>query len=291
MKFGTLYSYWSKNWDCDYENYAKLIEKLSTLGFDILEVSADHVYRMARQDLKKLNELGKQHNMIFTTNSGPAKEFDLASTDAAVRKNGIQYFNDVMERMIDLGSTSLAGAIYSYWPCDFSDTDKEGAWTRSIESMKAVGKIAEKLGITISLEVLNRNESFILNTCEEALAYCKRVGSPAVKILLDTYHMNIEEDDSLAAIRAAGPLLGHLHVGENNRKLPGMNNSIDWKALGGALRDIDYHGNVVMEPFLVTGGSVGNSIRVWRDLSSGANESTMDRYISESLRFLKATFA
>ena len=112
-----------------------------------------------------------------------------------------------------------------------------------------------------------------------------------MKILLDTYHMDIEEDSLPSAVRAAGPLLGHLHVGENNRKLPGMNNTIDWKALAGALHDINYQGNVVMEPFLIAGGSVGYSIRVWRDLSDAANDKTMDQYIAKSLRFLKKSFA
>jgi len=72
--------------------------------------------------------------------------------------------------------------------------------------------------------------------------------------------------------------------------LPGMNNSIDWAAIGRALRDIGYQKSVVMEPFLLSGGSVGNSIRVWRDLSDGADEATMDRYISDSLAFLRRTF-
>ncbi len=291
MKFGTLYSYWSPEWGCDFDGYAKLIEKVSDIGFDILEVSADHVYRMSGAELKQLNELGRKRNIIFTTNSGPAKEYDLSSTDEKVRRAGIDYFNVIMEKMVELGSRSLAGAIYSYWPCDFDTIDKEGAWSRSVGALKIVAKTAERLGITISLEVLNRNESYILNTCEEAIEYCKRVDSPAVKILLDTYHMNIEEDSLPDAVRAAGPLLGHLHVGENNRKLPGMNSSIDWKALAAALHDIDYGGTVVMEPFLIAGGSVARSIRVWRDLSNGANNKQLDQYITESLRFLKERFA
>jgi len=291
MKFGTLYSYWSSEWSCDFDGYVKLIEKVSEIGFDILEVSADHVYRMSVPELRRLNELSKRHNIIFTTNSGPAKEYDLSSTDEKVRQNGIEYFNIILEKMVELGSNSLAGAIYSFWPCDFDTTDKEGAWSRSVDALRMVAKTAERLGITISLEVLNRNESYILNTCEEAIEYCKRVGSPAVKILLDTYHMNIEEDSLPDAVRAAGPLLGHLHVGENNRKLPGMNNTIDWKALAAALHDINYEGTVVMEPFLIAGGSVGHSIRLWRDLSNRANDKEMNQYITESLCFLKERFA
>lgn len=291
MKFGTHYAYWTGEAACDFDGYAKLIEKVAKIGFDLLEVSADHVYHMSADELGKLRELGKARNIGFTTNSGPAKEYDLASRQASVRETGIKYFEKIFDNMVVLGSTSLAGAIYSFWPCEFTDIDKQGAWARSVESLKVVAKAAEKRGITVSLEVLNRNETYIMNTCEEALEYCRQIGSPAIKLLLDTYHMNIEEDDPRSAIRAAGPLLGHLHVGENNRKLPGMNNSINWKALGGALKDIGYQGNVVMEPFLKAGGPVGDSIRLWRDLSDKADEQEMDRKIKTSLVFLREAFA
>lgn len=291
MKFGTLYSYWNKDWDCEPQEYATLIERLAELGFDILEVSADHVYKMTENELRQLREKCEQHKMLITTNSGPAPEYDLASAAPQVRARGIAYFRTILEKMVILQSPTLAGAIYSYWPCDFVNTDKQLAWDRSIEAMKAIAETAENVGITIALEVLNRNETYIMNTCEEGIAYCERVGSKAVKILLDTYHMNIEEDNLAQAVITAGNWLGHLHVGECNRKLPGMNNSIDWPGLGAALHEIGYDKGVVMEPFLLTGGAVAQSIRVWRDLSAEANEADMDRYIGESLQFLRTTFA
>ena len=102
--------------------------------------------------------------------------------------------------------------------------------------------------------------------------------------MLDTFHMNIEEDSFGAAIRTAGPLLGHFHTGECNRKVPGRGR-IPWKEVGEALRDIDYDGAVVMEPFVRMGGTVGESIKVWRDLSSGADEAGLDRDAAESVRF------
>ncbi|MFZ4216041.1 TIM barrel protein, partial [Pantoea endophytica] len=110
-------------------------------------------------------------------------------------------------------------------------------------------------------------------------------------VLLDTYHMNIEEDSLTDAIRQAGEWLGHFHVGENNRKLPGMNNTIDWPSVAGALHEIGYKKGVVMEPFILSGGSVGNSIRVWRDLSENATANEMDDHIRRSLDFLRHTFA
>lgn len=287
MQFGILYSYWSREWACDLEGYAKIIKKVSDLGFDILEINAHHVYEMSQDELRKLNALAQERGITFTTNSGPAEQYDLASPDPAVRKQGIQYFNTILEKMQLIQAKVLVGAIYSHWPCNFKETDKQAAWERSISCLQEIGRTAEGLGMEIALEVLNRNETYILTTADEAVEYCQRVGSPSVKILLDTYHMNIEEDDLQAAIQQAGGLLGHVHVGECNRKLPGMNNSIDWAGLGQALRAVGYEGAVVMEPFMLPGGSVGDSIRVWRDLSGGAGEEQLDRYAAQSLTFLK----
>ena len=92
-----------------------------------------------------------------------------------------------------------------------------------------------------------------------------------------------------AAIRLTGDYLGHIHVGEANRKLPGQG-SLDWKAIAAAVHDVHYDGNVVMEPFLLKGGSVGKDIKVWRDLSNGADEAKMDQMLADAVKFLHANF-
>lgn len=288
MKFGTLYSFWGTEWNCD---YIKVAKKVADIGFDVLEIGADHIYHMTGEELTRLSEAAEQYGLTLTTNSGPAKEYDLASSDPAVRVRGLQYLQTILQKMEKIKSPTLAGAIYSFWPCDFKDTDKEKAWERSIEGLKELGKTAENLGIECALEVLNRNETFILTGCEEALEYCRRIGNKNVNLLLDTYHMNIEEDSMSGAIHMAGDQLGHFHVGENNRKLPGMNGSLDWAGIGQALRDIQYKKAVVMEPFLLKGGEVGRDIRVWRDLSANGDEKAMTGYLSDSLKFIKKNFA
>lgn len=291
MKFGVGHAYWGTTWECDLQKYKKVAEKIAGFGFDMFEVTADHIYHMDETQLKELDAIGKEYGLTFSTNSGPAKQYDLSSADPAVRKNGLEYFTDILKKMSLIHSPVLAGAIYSFWPTDFMKTDKEAAWERSIPMLREIGAVAEELGIECALEVLNRNETYILTDCKEAIDYCNQIGKKSVNILLDTYHMNIEEDNMYNAIREAGSMLGHFHVGEANRKLPGMNNTIDWKAIGQALKDVNYNKGVVMEPFLKHGGEVGYDIRVWRDLSNGADEQTMDEYLKTSLAFLKNAFA
>lgn len=292
MKFGMGYAYWGNTWSCDLKKYECVAKKLSGFGFTMLEVSADHIYHMDEKQLKELDAIGREYGLTLSTNSGPAKPYDLSSPDEAVRKNGLAYLTQVVRNMAVIHSPVLAGAIYSFWPSDFVESDKEAAWERSIPLIRELGSRAEEFGIDCALEVLNRNETYILTDCAEALEYCRQVGKKNVNLLLDTYHMNIEEDDMCEAVRNAGDMLGHFHVGEANRKLPGMNNTIDWTGLGQALRDIHYEKGVVMEPFLIRGGDVGRDVRVWRDLSGGVSgdEAKLDEYLKTSLAFLKNQF-
>lgn len=290
MKFGVGYAYWGTTWKCDLEGYRKAAEKISNFGFDMMEISADHVFHMNEKELLELDAIAKNYGLTLSTNSGPAKQYDVSSADVSVRQNGLNYLTEIVKKMAVIHSPVLAGAIYSFWPTDFVDTDKAAAWERSIPMIRELGSVADGLGIECALEVLNRNETYILTDCQEALEYCDQVGRKSINILLDTYHMNIEEDDMCEAVRRAGNMLGHFHVGEANRKLPGMNNTIDWAAVGKALRDIHYEKGVVMEPFLKCGGEVGRDVRVWRDLSNGADSETLDTYLKNALLFLKSKF-
>lgn len=225
----------------------------------------------------------------ITSNIGPPKDKDIASKDPDVPKAGIEFLTGIMKAMARLDSRVLAGVLYTYWPSEFDDLDKPAIWAWGVESVKTLGKIAEDLNIDYCLEVVNRFETNILNTSEEGVRFCRDVDCPSVKLLLDTFHMNIEEDNIADALRYGGAYLGHLHVGEGNRKPPGQG-SLPWEEIGQALRDIGYDRGVVMEPFVIMGGKVGEDIKVWRDLSGGAGTEKMDRDIRESLRFLKKHF-
>ena len=287
MKFGTLYAYWTKDWSCDYQHYVK---KAKELGFDILEISAGSLLTMSDMEIKRLKETAKEYELAISSNIGPPKDKDVASADPQIRRAGVQFLSDIMVAMDKLDSRSLVGVMYSYWPCEFLDLDKEAIWARGVESVKELGKQAESLGIEYCIEVVNRYETNVLNTCEEAIRYCRDVDNPNVKILLDTFHMNIEEDNIADAIRLAGDLLGHLHVGEGNRKLPGQG-ALPWLEIGKALNDIRYSKGVVMEPFVQMGGDVGKDIKVWRDLTNGASLEQMDENIKQSLVFLRHAFS
>lgn len=287
MKYGTLYSYWGNEWSCD---YLKTAAKVKELGFDILEIGAGHLLDMTDEDIFRLKNLAIELELTITCNIGPAKEKDVASSDVEIRSAGIKYLSDIIKAMNKLESKVLVGVQYTYWPNDFSDLDKPSIWARGVKSVKELAKVAGDNDVQMCLEVVNRFETHILNTAAEGLAFCAEVDHPNVNILLDTFHMNIEEDNIADAIRSAKGMLGHLHVGEGNRKLPGQG-SLPWAEIGEALNDIDFNGGVVMEPFYLQGGQVGKDIKVWRDLNEGASLEEMDKRIADSLVFLREKFS
>jgi D-psicose/D-tagatose/L-ribulose 3-epimerase len=149
--------------------------------------------------------------------------------------------------------------------------------------MRKAVKAAEYSNVIFSMEVVNRFEQFIMNTCDEALDYVNAVDSSNAKIMLDTFHMNIEEDFIGKAIIKAGDKLGHLHIGENNRMPPGYGH-IPWAEVSTAINKINYRGAVVMEPFLVPGGEVGRDIKVYRDLSVNLD---LDLEAQKALMFMR----
>ena len=288
MLYGIYYAYWEKEWGGDFIPY---IRKVKKLGFDILEVACHNFSDTENEYLYQLKEAADAEGIILTGGYGNDSTHNISGADPMIVKAAFDKFEKTFQKMNIAGIKLLGGSLYSYWPVDYSlPLNKKEDMKRGIENVRILADMAAEYEITLGMEVLNRFEGYMLNTCEEAVDFVSKIDRPNVKVMLDTFHMNIEEDDMCGAIRNAGDMLGHVHVGENNRKLPGMNNSLDWAGIGQALRDIHYDKGVVMEPFLFRGGDVGYSCRVWRDLSNGATQEQLDEYLKTSLKFLKEKF-
>lgn len=279
---GIYYAYWTHEWDVDFHPY---IDKVAALGFDILEVNAGTVGNMTAAERKALKAHADERGLRLTYCIGLPHAYDLASADADVRRNGIAYLSKMVRAVGELGGGKIGGIIYSAWPAALpkGETDLRPYFDRSVASIREAAKVAEDHNVLLNVEVVNRFEQFLLNTSAQAVTYVEAVGSPNVKILLDTYHMNIEEDFIGDAIVHAGDKLGHFHIGENNRMPPGYGH-IPWTEIGSALRKINYQGDVVMEPFMLPGGQVGSDIKVYRDLSVGLD---IDEEARKALLFMR----
>lgn len=282
MRFGIYYAYWEQEWEADYKYY---IEKAAKLGFDILEIAATPLSGYSDKQLAELKACAADNGIILTAGHGPSAEQNMSSSDPTVRANAKKFFTDLLKRLCKMDIHLIGGALYSYWPVDYTKPiDKRGDWGRSVESVREIARVAEDCGVNFCLEVLNRFENYLLNTAKEGVEFVKQVGHPSVKVMLDTFHMNIEEDSIGGAIRTAGSYLGHFHTGECNRRVPGKGR-VPWNEISEALHDIGYHGGVVMEPFVRMGGTVGSNIRVWRDISCSADENKLDMDARDALNF------
>ncbi len=281
-QIGIYYAYWTHDWDADFHPF---IDRVAAIGFDVLEVNAGTIAEMTPNERRSLKAHAIDQDISLSYCIGLPQKYDPASEDEEVRKNGVAYLQKMVQAIGQTGGGNLGGILYSYWPGSLPEgvTDKQPYVERSVASMKEAAKTAEDCNVTLNMEVVNRFEQFLINTCDEALAYVDEVGSPNVKVMLDTFHMNIEEDFSGEAIQKAGDKLGHFHIGENNRMPPGYGH-IPWTEIGAALRKIDYQGYVVMEPFLMPGGQVGRDIKVFRDMSAGLD---LDKEAHKALQFMR----
>jgi D-psicose/D-tagatose/L-ribulose 3-epimerase len=279
---GMHYGYWTQYWGSEPLQFVKRAKKC---GFDILEVNAPKVARMSDAERDVLKGAIADAGLSLTYSIGMTADMDLVSENTATRRKGIAFLQQVARAMKQMGGTVLAGINYSSWPRKLlPDEDKQILTDRAIEGVREAIKAAEDNDVIFCVEVVNRFEQFIMNTAVEGIAFAERVGSPNCKILLDTFHMNIEEDSLGGSIVEAGNWLGHFHLGETNRRPPGRGR-IPWPEIFGALRQINYQGAVVMEPFLLPGGEVGRDISVYRDLLGSAD---LDEEAARSVQFVRS---
>ena len=281
-RIGMHYGYWTQYWGSE---PLQFVQRAKKCGFDILEVNAPKVTLMSNAERDVLRGAVADAGLSLTYSIGMTADMDLASEDAGTRQKGIAFLQKVARAMKYMGGTILAGINYSSWPRKLlPGEDKQLLTDRAIKGVREAIKAAEDNDVIFCVEVVNRFEQFIMNTAAEGIAFAERVGSPNCKILLDTFHMNIEEDSLRGSIVETGDWLGHFHLGETNRRPPGRGR-IPWPEIFGALREINYQGAVVMEPFLVPGGEVGRDISVYRDLLGSAD---LDEEAARSAQFVRS---
>ena len=258
-------SHWIEHWSQD---LLPILERAKACGFDGAELAIIDPFNMnfhaLRQELVRLD-------MRVTCGAGLTPSADISSPDAGIRQAGMEKLKRCVEGCQLLGSNILGGVLYAPW-MRFPETyDLQPYRDRSAAALRLVGQVAGDLGVTLCLEVINRFEANLFNTVDDGLAFLQQVDSPHVKLHLDTFHMNIEEDDLAQAIRTAGRALGHLHCASNSRRRPGLGH-IDWRALKVALDEIDYQHWLVIETFPRAGNQVGNTVRTWRALGGDLDE-------------------
>src|SRR6266403_2928771 len=281
-RIGMHYGYWTQYWGSE---PLQFVQRAKKCGFDILEVTALNGTLRSGAERDVLRGAVADAGLSLTYSIGMTADMDLASEDAGRRQKGIAFLQKVARAMKYMGGTILAGINYSSWPRKLlPGEDKQILTDRAIKGVREAIKAAEDNDVIFCVEVVNRFEQFIMNTAAEGIAFAERVGSPNCKSHLDTFHMNIEEDSIGGAIVEAGAGLGHFDLGEPNRRPPGRGR-MPWPEIFGALREINYQGALVMEPFLIPGGEVGRDIAVYRYLP-GSDD--LDGEAARSVQFVRS---
>ncbi len=243
------------------DDQAEYFSQAAECGYEGVEISLmPHVLEAPDRIKAESARLG----LDVLCSTGLTPDTDISDPAPAVRRNGIEYLKRCLDVASDLGSPILGGVTYAPWFA-FPDGDLEARRQLSAESLREVAVAADALGIRVCVEILNRFETFMFNTVSMANSYLALVEHSAVQIELDTFHMNMEEPDLAAAIRDAGPRLGHFQCAANNRAMPGKGH-IDWDELATALDQVGYRGWVVVETFPNHKVETGRSTHAFRPL-------------------------
>jgi D-psicose/D-tagatose/L-ribulose 3-epimerase len=263
------------------ENVA-LFSRFKRWGFDSVEIPIDAPGLINPSFIRdKLDHHGLACAAV-TPCLGP--ELDLRGTSRQ-QQAALEFMRCIIDLMPALGCSTLSGVVYSTVGRAeaYPRKERRRQWLAVAKNLRELCNFAADRGCRIALEPINRFETDFINTCEQGLAMIEAVRHPALRLHLDTFHMNIEEKDPAAAIRKAGRLLGHFHACGTDRGTPG-NDSLDWKSMAAALKAINYRGDVVIESFTQDVKSIARAAAIWRPI-----EPTRDEIAVKGLRFLRKT--
>jgi len=282
MKFGVNTWVWTS--PLTTEELGKLAPHVAELGFDWVEVPIEGLDDL---DYTKGAEIIKSNNLGVSVCGAMGPDRDLIHEDASIRENGMNYLHACVDACETLGATNLVGPFYSAVGRTWKSTAQERAKDTDllVVNLKKLADYANDHDVILCVEPLNRFETSFMNLATQVVEVVDRVDSPACQIMLDTFHMNIEEKSLGDAIRAAGPRLKHLHSCENDRGAPGSGH-IPWDDVAKALKDINYDGPVVIESFTDKVESISRAAAIWRSLAP-----TQDALAVDGLSFLKSKLA
>jgi D-psicose/D-tagatose/L-ribulose 3-epimerase len=224
---------------------------------------------------RRLQEVGLE----AVTSTVLGGDTDITSEDAAIRASGIEYLKACVQATHGIGMKNFSGVIYSQFIKPATKRPTEREWQYSADCLRQVARFARDLDIQIGVEPVNRYETYLVNTCEQAIRLSDMIGESNVKIHLDTYHMNIEEKSFYEATKLAGHRLMHYHLCENDRGIPGTG-LVDWDDIFRALAEINYRGHAAMESFVDCTDNM--STWVWRQLAPSG-----DTLLKEGAAFIR----
>ncbi len=275
MRYGVNMMVWTTRVG---EHLAPLFSRIREWGFDGVELFLSPEEPASVPGVKQVLD---GLNLERTTCSVLPREVHLVSPDAAVRARGVEFLKKCVDRTAEFDARLMCGPLYAGLGLMTGRRRTPEEWQRAVEGLQSVAQHAQGRGVTLCLEPLNRFETYFLNTQADAAQLVHDIGAPNVRIHFDTFHANIEEQKPAASLRAIAKDLGHIHISENDRGIPGTGHN-DWRGLLLALKEIGYRGWLTIESFAQPEPDLAAAAAIWRDPAPSG-----DDLAREGLKFIK----
>lgn len=279
MKFGMNLLLWSGDLNDD---LMPVLQSLKQMGYDGVE------FPLFEADVDQCAEWGKRFDDLGlerTAVTVRGEEDNPISPDAAVRAKGVANTCMALDACQAANATHLVGPYHSALGLFSGAGPTEDEWKWGVESMRSVAEHAEKTGVILGVECLNRFETYLLNSHADAARFAKDVDHPNCRVMYDTFHANIEEKSVADALTACADLLCHVHISENDRSTPGQG-GVKWNENFDGLKAIGYDGWMMVEAFGLALPEIAAATKIWRRMYQSEEQLARD-----ALAFMKAEHA
>lgn len=267
FKFGVDSFIWTEIFS---EKDVWIIPKAKELGFEVVDLAIAHPFDFPLDAVLKARE---ETGIEFVTTTTLGLDTNPISPDPAIRAAAVRH----MKKMIDInkaiGSKITGGVNYAGWGYLTRKPRTEQEWEWSVNCMREIAAYArETWDGVITVECVNRFETHFLNIAEDAVRYCKDVGTGNMGVHLDCFHMIREEKSFSGAVKTCGKeYLGYVHVNENDRGIPGTG-LVPFDEFFRAIREIGYEGPLTIESFDPSFEELSGNCAIWRKFADTGEE-------------------
>lgn len=277
MKFGIHAGLWMQNWTDD---ASRTFDTIAQIGFDGVEVSLLGVGKSKAENLRKTADM---YGLQITCSTGLGVGQDPSSSNKTERTLAKQVLTQQIEITHALGATSLAGVVASPWGV-FDPKNISNRLQYSAETLGELQPVLQQYNVKLGIESVNRFESDLVSTADYALTIANQSGAENVGVLLDSFHMNIEEKYPAQMLQKADKKLFHYHISAHDRGVPAQGR-YDFTADAKALHSIGYNGWVTAEMFVLSGMPTSRDLNIWRPIETDA-----DTAAKNALHFMKQVY-
>lgn len=279
MKLGISAFAWTAKFD---RSHLRLVPVVKEMGFSAFEIAMFDPADLAVAEIRRAFE---SNDLACTVCAILPSGINPISPDAATRAQAVRHLRCCIHTASELGARLIGGPLYApigYLP---DHRPRRDEWDWAVEAFQAIGETLDACDVTLSLEPVNRSETFFLRTAKEARSLCEAIGHPRIGVTIDTFHANIEERNVAEAVTSLGPWLKHLHASENDRSLLGKGH-VDFPAILSALQKFGYDGYLMIEGFGYSARETTGPGFLWADLSVSPEElaSQGARYLRDLLK-------